>query len=73
MIVLAMAGLPQAGTRVRGGRAHSGSTVQGALYSYGYPGPYNYGTWEYSSPNCSAKPDGRWLCGRGGRLIFTTG
>ena len=31
-------------------------------YSYGYPGPYSSGTWEYSSPNCLAQPDGRWLC-----------
>ena len=32
-------------------------------YSYGYPGPYSYGTLEYSRPNCSAKPDGRWWRG----------
>ncbi len=31
-------------------------------YTYGYPGPYSYGTLEYSRPKWPAKPNGFWVC-----------
>jgi|GEM_PF-5917126 hypothetical protein len=77
--VLALPGLAQAGTRVRGSHAPSGSTVQVPFYwhPFFYPGPFAYGypgglNYAFPGPYVSAGDRAPYIYGYPGPFNYGT-
>ncbi len=77
--VFAMSGLAHPGTRVRGGGAHSGSTVQMPFFwhPFFYPGPFAYGypgglNYSYPGPYVSSGGGARYSYGYPGPYNYGT-